>query len=88
MDIQGFYAGRIFDAHEYLGAHTVAQGTVFRAFAPAATGMSIVHHVGMQTDMKRVHDGNFYEGWVPDLTLRAPFGKLAQEGRRASHRAR
>ena len=68
MDIQGFYAGRIFDAHEYLGAHTVAQGTVFRAFAPAATGMTIVHHGGAQTEMKRIHDGNFYEGWVPDLT--------------------
>ena len=73
MDIQGFYAGQIFDAHEYLGAHTVAEGTVFRAFAPAAKGMTVVHHDGFQTEMKRVNDGNFWEAWVPDLTDGDPY---------------
>ena len=73
MDIQSFYAGQVFDAHEYLGAHTVAEGTVFRAFAPAATGMTIVHHDGFQTEMKRIHDGNFWEGWVPNLTDGDPY---------------
>ena len=28
MDLQGFYAGKIFDAHEYLGAHVVAEDAV------------------------------------------------------------
>ena len=73
MDIQGFYAGRIFDAHEYLGAHTVEEGTVFRAFAPAATGMTVVHHDGFQTEMKRIHDGNFWEAWVGDLSDGDPY---------------
>ena len=67
MDIQGFYAGRAFDAHEYLGAHVVEQGTVVRAFAPAATGMTVVHHDGFESEMGRIHDGSFWEAWVPDL---------------------
>ena len=73
MDIQEFYAGKSFDAHEYLGAHTVAEGTVVRAFAPAAAGMAIVHHNGVLTEMKRIHDGNFYEGWVSDLIEGDPY---------------
>lgn len=68
MEIQDFYAGRCFDAHEFLGAHVTGEGTVIRAFAPAALGMTVSHHGGFQSEMRRIKDGNFYEALIPDLT--------------------
>ena len=35
MDFYGFYTGKIFDAYQYLGAHTEKHGVTFRTFAPS-----------------------------------------------------
>ena len=42
MDFYGFYTGRIFDAHEYLGAHPGPGGTTFRVFAPSARAVELL----------------------------------------------
>lgn len=43
MDNYGFYTGKIFDAHEWLGAHVEDDGVVFRTFAPSASGVVLLH---------------------------------------------
>ena len=37
MDIYGFYAGEIFDAYKYMGAHIENDQVVFRTYAPHAS---------------------------------------------------
>ena len=37
-----FYMGNVFDAHDFFGAHTNENGTVFRTFAPAAVRINII----------------------------------------------
>ena len=41
MDIYGFYTGQIFDAYQWLGAHVLENGVVFRNFAPNAGKVEI-----------------------------------------------
>ena len=43
MNHYEFYTGRCFDAYRWLGAHLEGEGAVFRAFAPAAAGMEVLH---------------------------------------------
>ena len=64
MDFYAFYTGQCFDAHEYLGAHPVPGGTVFRVFAPGARGVSVLTDAG-EHPMRRIYDGNFYELTLP-----------------------
>ena len=40
-ELKGFYEGTCTDAYEYLGAHAGKSGTVFRTYAPAASGVNI-----------------------------------------------
>ena len=42
MDFYGFYTGKIFDAYQYLGAHVVEEGVVFRTFAPSASRITLI----------------------------------------------
>ncbi len=49
MDMQAFYRGESFDAHEYFGAHLDSapgpdgtRGATFRTFAPAAAGVTLL----------------------------------------------
>ncbi len=63
MDMQDFYRGLSFDAHEYLGAHVGEQGAVFRTFAPAAASVSLLLD-DQEIPMQRIYDGNFYEATV------------------------
>ncbi len=72
MDIQSFYAGFNFDAHEYLGAHVRKGGVVFRTFAPAANHVEVLLE-GRALPMRRIHDGNFYELLVPDVAPGATY---------------
>ncbi len=62
MDFYGFYTGAECKAYEYLGAHKQEQGFIFRTFAPAAKKIEVIgefnHWQG--TEMKKVHDGNFW----------------------------
>lgn len=60
MDNYGFYTGKIYDAHEWLGAHIKEDGVVFRTFAPSASGVVLLHN-GREIPMNRICDGNFYE---------------------------
>ena len=65
MDFYGFYTGKIFDAYEWLGAHVVEKGVVFRTFAPSAKGAVLLWN-NEAIPMQRVNDGNFYEVYVAD----------------------
>ena len=42
MDFYGFYTGKIFDAYQYLGAHTEKTGVTFRTFAPSASRIAVI----------------------------------------------
>ena len=66
MDLFGFYAGKIFDAYTYLGAHTEIKGVTFRTFAPAAARITLIGDFNnwQEWDMNRIHDGNFWELYV------------------------
>lgn len=56
---------KIFDAHEWLGAHVEDDGVVFRTFAPSASGVVLLHK-GREIPMNCISDGNFYEVKVAD----------------------
>ena len=60
MNMYNFYMGRVFDAYEYLGAHLIGNGAVFRTYAPNASKVSLLHN-GNELPMQRVYDGNFFE---------------------------
>ena len=65
MDFYGFYTGRIFDAHEYLGAHPGPGGTTFRVFAPSAQAVELLA-LDRVLPMQKIYDGNFYELTLPE----------------------
>ena len=72
MDFYGFYTGQMFDAYEFLGAHPVLGGTVFRTFAPGAVGIDLLLN-GQNRPMQKIGDGNFYELTVPDAPPGTPY---------------
>lgn len=63
MDMNHFYTGKCFDAYEFLGAHLVDNGAVFRTFAPSAQGINLLHN-GQEIPMNNVYNGHFYEVFV------------------------
>ena len=65
MDFYRFYTGRIFDAHEYLGAHPGPGGTTFRVFAPSARAVELLA-LDRVLPMQKIYDGNFYELTLPE----------------------
>ena len=67
MDYSAFYAGRLFDAYRFFGAHVTESGTVFRTFAPAAEAVSVIGEFNgwQETPMERIYDGNFWECEIP-----------------------
>ncbi len=68
MDFYGFYRGSEFQAYEYLGAHALWQGIVFRVFAPGARHIAVIGDFNGWTDapMHKVYDGNFWECKISD----------------------
>ena len=68
MDIYGFYTGKIFDAHHFLGCKAADTGAVFRTFAPAAERIAVIGEFNqwMETSMNRIGDQNFWECYIPD----------------------
>ena len=66
MDLYGFYTGKCMDAYEYLGCHLTEHGAVFRTFAPAAAGISVIGDFNGWTEsaMWKIHDGNFWECYI------------------------
>lgn len=67
MNFQDFYAGKEFEAYQWLGAHLTDRGAIFRTFAPAACGINVCLQ-GKEYSMKKVYDGNFYEVFIPDVS--------------------
>lgn len=63
MDLYGFYTGKIFDAHRFLGCSLQGDGAMFRTFAPAAERISVIGEFNgwNETEMKRILDRNFWE---------------------------
>lgn len=66
MDYQKFYRGQLFTAYEYLGAHPIDNGFVFRVFAPGANSIQVI---GEWNDwkgepMEKIYDGNFWEAEI------------------------
>lgn len=63
MDLYGFYTGKIFDAHHFLGCHLQGGKAVFRTFAPAAAKISLIGEFNgwEETEMHQVSDRNFWE---------------------------
>lgn len=68
MDYYGFYTGKIFDAHEYLGAHRTENGITFRTFAPQAQRIELLLNDRV-IPMNKVYNGQFYEANVPDAAF-------------------
>ncbi len=68
MDFYGFYSGKIFDAYEYLGAHGLKKGVIFRTFAPSAIKVSLIgaFNQWQEQEMTKVYDGNFWEYYVKE----------------------
>ena len=68
MDFYGFYTGKIFDAYQYLGAHTEKTGVTFRTFAPSASRIAVIGEFNdwQESEMNKVYDGNFWECYIPE----------------------
>lgn len=65
IDMYGFYSGKIFDAYEWLGAHVIEEGVVFRTFAPNASRVELLWK-NETIFMYPVYNGQFYEVIVKD----------------------
>ena len=67
MNFQEFYAGDLFSAYSFLGAHPLQEGFVFRVYAPAAVKVALIGDFSdwQEIPMERIYDGQFYEVPVP-----------------------
>ena len=67
MNFQEFYAGDLFSAYSFLGAHPLQEGFVFRVYAPAAVKVALIGDFSdwQEISMERIYDGQFYEVSVP-----------------------
>ena len=63
MEYHRFYMGREFEAYQYLGAHVVEEGVVFRTFAPLARKVSVIGEFNnwLPTLMHHVYNHDFWE---------------------------
>ena len=68
MNYLNFYTGKEFEAHEFLGAHVDENGVLFRVYAPSASHVAVIGEFNgwTDTDMKPIHDGQFYECRIED----------------------
>ena len=69
MDIYGFYAGEVFDAYKYMGAHIENDQVVFRTYAPHASRVELIGEFNnwSGTEMYRLEDNKFFECRVSNL---------------------
>lgn len=69
MDIYGFYAGEIFEAYKYMGAHIENDQVVFRTYAPHASRVELIGEFNnwSGTEMYRLEDNKFFECRVSNL---------------------
>ena len=68
MNLQKFFAGEVFDAYNYFGAHPENGGVVFRTFAPNAHGITIVGEFNnwQEQPMEQLHQSGIWVGFSPD----------------------
>jgi len=68
MKFNDFYAGREFEAYQFLGAHVESNGVTFRTYAPKAGSVSVIGEFNdwKETPMLRIHDGQFFEVHIPN----------------------
>ena len=61
-----FYTGKALDVYEYLGCHVDEHGALFRVFAPAAKGITVIGSFNnwKDTPMHQVHNGHFWECYI------------------------
>ena len=61
-----FYTGKALDVYEYLGCHVDEHGALFRVFAPAAKGITVIGSFNNweDTPMHQVHNGQFWECYI------------------------
>ena len=61
-----FYTGKALDVYEYLGCHVDEHGALFRVFAPAAKGITVIGSFNnwQDTPMHQVHNGHFWECYI------------------------
>lgn len=89
MDIYGFYKGEAFNAYEYLGAHTSSEATVFRTYAPNASGVSLIGDFSgwEPLPMERIADGRFFELTCPEAKegMRYKYRIYDREGKFIDH---
>ncbi len=66
MNLREYYDGKEFHAYEFMGAHCVERGVVFRTYAPAASAVSVIGEFNDWTDTPchRVENGQFWEVWI------------------------
>lgn len=69
MDFYYFYAGKEFEAYNWLGAHPDHHGTTFRTYAPNARNIYVTGDFNnwQKTPMNRVYDGKFFEVCVGNV---------------------
>ena len=85
MDFYGFYTGEIFDAHEFLGAHTTSEGTTFRTFAPQAQKVELLLN-NQCIPMEKIYNGQFFEVTVPDVPFDSTYEyRIHARGRFTDH---
>lgn len=89
MDFYGFYTGTEFEAYRFLGAETVAEGVVFRTFAPDASRISVIGDFNNweESPMERRYDGNFWELWIANARegMRYKYRIYRQDGSCTDH---
>ncbi len=85
MDFYGFYTGEIFDAYEFLGAHTTADGTTFRTFAPQAQKVELL--LGDRCiPMEKIYNGQFFEVTVGEVPFDTAYEyRIYSHGRYTDH---
>ena len=89
MNVCDFYNGNSFDIYEYLGAHSTAEGTIFRTYAPNALKVSLVGDFSdwQEIPMNPVNDGRFYEIFVSEAKseMRYKFRIYGKNGKYIDH---
>ena len=65
MDKYDFYTGNSFDAYEFMGAHIVNGGVMFRTYAPNAAAVSVIGEFNGWEEQPMERIDNFYELFVP-----------------------
>ncbi len=71
MDFYGFYTGKEFHTYQFLGCHITQEGIIFRTFAPNAEKVTLIGDFNhwVETPMKRIYDGNFWECTLTDASI-------------------